>query len=706
MQLQTSKMTVFRELFVISMISLFLEMLVIRWLATEVRVFAYFKNLPLMAAFLGLGLGLLWTDKKQDFFKWSSLALLYFSGLMIVAVGWHLTHLTLVDPYKVMFFGGFQIGTLPVAELARNIAIVIGIFALSGSIFVGLGQRTGRLFENLRPLQAYSINIAGALAGICLFAWLSNLQTDPGIWLVVAGLLFLLIDRRVTNIALIALGIAYTLFLGPYMARMIYGSDYVTTVWSPYYRIDVQQSRLPAEYNNVSTGYGIYINYDGFQSMVDCTPACLSKVPPQVKYNLLETYEKPFHLLKRPAENVLILGAGSGSDVAAALRCGAKHIDAVEIDRAIYQLGKRLNPEKPYDSPKVTVHIMDARTFLKTSRSKYDVIVFAMLDSHTAFSSMSSLRTDNYIFTVESLKEAKKLLSNNGLLTVFFACVPDFLWDRHCKDLDLAFGKPPVGFFWMINIANAFLVDGVGSLDHLSERIAHPSRPVVVDSAIPEATDDWPFLFLPKRAIPLPYTLPILAVLLASILTVGRPIVAGCSSILNWQMFCLGMGFMLLEVRAMSALSLLCGATWTVNSLVIAGVMVMVLIANLIASRLSASRTPVLLVVAIVAIVVSNLVSVADLNNLQPALAQVLGVVIFLCPLMVASSVFSLLFKQTETASRALAFNIIGGLAGVSIEYVSMIWSIKALAWIAVAIYGMVLMLGSWSAIVARRPNS
>jgi hypothetical protein len=45
------------DLFLLSLLALYTELVVIRWLASEVRVFAYFKNLPLMASFLGLGLG-------------------------------------------------------------------------------------------------------------------------------------------------------------------------------------------------------------------------------------------------------------------------------------------------------------------------------------------------------------------------------------------------------------------------------------------------------------------------------------------------------------------------------------------------------------------------------------------------------------------------------------------------------------------------
>jgi hypothetical protein len=45
------------RLVVLSALILFLEMLLIRWIGTEVRIFAYLQNGVLVAAFLGLGLG-------------------------------------------------------------------------------------------------------------------------------------------------------------------------------------------------------------------------------------------------------------------------------------------------------------------------------------------------------------------------------------------------------------------------------------------------------------------------------------------------------------------------------------------------------------------------------------------------------------------------------------------------------------------------
>jgi hypothetical protein len=44
-------------IFLISVLGLFLEMLLIRWIGTEIRIFAYLQNTILVVCFLGLGLG-------------------------------------------------------------------------------------------------------------------------------------------------------------------------------------------------------------------------------------------------------------------------------------------------------------------------------------------------------------------------------------------------------------------------------------------------------------------------------------------------------------------------------------------------------------------------------------------------------------------------------------------------------------------------
>ncbi len=57
------------------------------------------------------------------------------------------------------------------------------------------------------------------------------------------------------------------------------------------------------------------------------------------------SYDSPFSFAVG-RQRVLIVGGGADNDAAAALRNGADHVDAVEIDPLIYSLGKRLHPER------------------------------------------------------------------------------------------------------------------------------------------------------------------------------------------------------------------------------------------------------------------------------------------------------------------------------------------------------------------------
>src|SRR5205085_11852463 len=90
--------------------------------------------------------------------------------------------------------------------------------------------------------------------------------------------------------------------------------------------------------------------------------------------------------------HVLILGAGSGSDVATALAKGVKSVTAVEIDPEIQALGAQFNPDKPYSNPNVKVVVDDGREFLRNTGQKYDLIIFALPDSLTLTSSVANLR--------------------------------------------------------------------------------------------------------------------------------------------------------------------------------------------------------------------------------------------------------------------------------------------------------------------------
>lgn len=685
----------------LSVLALFCELLVIRWVSTEIRIFAYFKNLPLMAVFLGLGLGFIWSERKFDLYKWSAFALMILSGLLTTAFGLGLTYLTFVNPDQFMMWG-LQGSLKPenvvtIQQTLRSLAIMLAVFSLIAFIFIGLGQRTGKCFSQLPPLKAYSINVFGGLLGTILFSVLSFMSTGPMVWLIVAGLLYFTIERRAMPIALCLLGIAYGVYLEPLMTKRAYGGDCVKTVWSPYYRIDVVKQRGGDEgrFKDVIIGYNLYINYDSFQSIVDCSPETLAKLPPSVAKSQQELLTEPMRWFKdkRPDQEILVLGSGSGSDVAAAIRNGIKHIDAIEIDPAIAEIGKDLHPEKPYANPNVKLYITDARNFLQTCNKKYDVIVFAALDSHAAFSSLSSLRMDNYVFTEESLKSAANCLKPGGIICVSFVMPGEWLWDRHLKTLTTATGASPVGYRLYSDMNSGMLFGANGGItpEAVPDYLKGRALPVTSSSPISISTDDWPFLFLPKREIPTSYILPIVAVLLLSAIPVALEFARGARNVLNWQMFFLGMAFMMMEVRAMADISLLFGSTWVINSVIISAVMIVILIGNYIAMKISEKWVSWLLAGVIASLLASTMVSSSSFIPLGPTLGGTAACTMYLFPLIFASTCFALLFKGARNSSTALAFNLIGGVGGVCLEYASMMVGIRALGFIGAALYSTVL---------------
>src|SRR3989304_3951826 len=112
------------ELFLVSFLALYAELIVIRWLASEIRVFAYFKNLPLMASFLGLGVGLLRPGARrlERAFPWLFAIPCILSAH---AVGLGLVHLTFPDRSVALWVTD---ASLPWAKAGFFLVILLGIF--------------------------------------------------------------------------------------------------------------------------------------------------------------------------------------------------------------------------------------------------------------------------------------------------------------------------------------------------------------------------------------------------------------------------------------------------------------------------------------------------------------------------------------------------------------------------------------------------
>src|SRR5207342_1406727 len=138
-----------------------------------------------------------------------------------------------------------------------------------------------------------------------------------------------------------------------------------------------------------------------------------------------------------------VLGAGSGTDVAAALKHGAKHVDAVEIDPVIVRLGRQYHPDHPYSDPRVTVVNDDARHFLRTTTKRYDLVVFALIDSLTVQSSFSGVRLESYMFTEESFRAVREHLKPDGVMALYNYFREKWLVDRLANTVATVFNQEP-----------------------------------------------------------------------------------------------------------------------------------------------------------------------------------------------------------------------------------------------------------------------
>jgi spermidine synthase len=686
-------------LFLASFLALYFELVVIRYLSTEIRVFAYLKNLALVASFFGIGLGMIVADPRKTK---KNLFPLFTSALFLLSAFAHklrLTHLPVpggqyeMFGHQPVFHGSWGVIWLFLAPWIF-FAIVPAILYIIVMFFLTLGGLVGGQLALLAPLQSYGWNLAGSLAGILAFTVLSFSSAPPAVWLLVgfgAAIPFFLHERW----ALATFGILVCVLALPSVSNLRshnYDRGNVSlnqsTLWSPYYRITLFEVPPPEGWPD-PPAYLVDVNHDYHQKILDLSLDFMVHNFPSAELNRegLPAYSLPYRFAPHPAR-VLVVGAGTGNDVAAALRSGATHVDAVEIDPTLVKLGRKYHPEHPYDSPYVTVHVNDARAFFKRTQEKYDLIVFGFLDSHTMFSSLSVLRLDDYVYTTESFKEAKNLLALNGTAVLAFdSGRTSYITDRLFLNLKRAFGKAPAAYYTGYDGAGVVFVEADSNeqpvLDYpnISKELeSHESTAIM-------STDHWPFIYLESKTIPIPVIGIFILFLTFSLGMLRRQIpISHLASPQNVHLFFLGAGFLLLETKAVTELSLLFGSTWIVNAAVIAGFLIMGLLANTLMIFREGSRR--FAYIALFSLLAIDLFLPYSFFNTLPTAARTMVATIFgALPVFFSGLIFSRAFRDVSRPAEALGVNLMGAVIGGILENAVMIGGTPTLALLAVILY-------------------
>ena len=654
------------RLVLLSFLMLFTELALIRWTGSNVVYLSYFSNFVLLGSFLGIGVGFLRGQSRIDLFRFAPVAMALLLGFVIIF------------PVEIDRSGSDVIyfGTLTPSGLPAWLTLP-AIFVAVAAVMAMIAEGVSRTFGTFAPLEAYRWDIVGSLLGIAAFSALSFLWAPPLAWGLVVSVLFLVL-RQGGWLPLQLMGVLAIVFILGKEGMAPYYS------WSPYYKVSTAPAPGPRG------TYEIAVNGIPHQSIQSVEQRRTSD----------PTYFVPYERggANQPVD-VLIIGAGNGSDVAIALSEGAGHVDAVEIDPRLAQLGAQLHPDKPYQDPRVSVTINDGRAFLESTNKRYDLILFALPDSLTLVQGPSSLRLESYLFTQEAMASARNHLKPGGVFAMYNYYRESWLIDRLGATLLTVYGHSPCE-------------DSVGSIGHLAV-LTVGLEPASVDcsggtlvalsAAAPAPVhDDYPFLYLKDHGIPLFYLFTVGLILLASTL-ITRVATGPFRRMASYlDLGFMGAAFLLLETKGVVQFALLFGTTWFVNALVFSGVLLSVLAAIEVTRRVRLPRPDVLYVGLIAMVLVSWLVPVDSLLGLPGVARFVAAVVLWFTPIFIANLVFAQRFRTVEASTIAFGANLLGAMVGGVLEYTSLITGYQALSVLVALLYSLAYLAGRKSLLPVR----
>lgn len=368
------------ETFLTSFCILFLELALIRFLPSQIAYLGYYSNFILLATFIGMGAGIMLAKQNYDlarYFPWALFITIAASVILTVSV------------YPTAS-GDIHFTNNLTGLVLPELLVVPVVFILVAITAACISQRLGVLLDSLPPLTAYTWDILGSLAGIAIFTICSYLALNPLVWFGLLAVIFLTTHWSFSPLWLRSAA-AFGLLL-IVLTPTIQGAR-----WSPYQKV-TYEAVYSARPSHELLGYTISVNNINHQYVAKDLRTLDPIYPlPYTNFNNAQY------------NNVLIIGAGSGTDVAMALTHQVAHVDAVEIDPELLKLGYEINPNHPYQDSRVTTYVDDARSFLQKNDKLYDLIIFALPDSLVLASAQGNIRLESFLFTTEAFASAKNI---------------------------------------------------------------------------------------------------------------------------------------------------------------------------------------------------------------------------------------------------------------------------------------------------------
>lgn len=723
MQHQNKENVLTFRIFILGYAVLFLELLLIRWISTEVGVLAYLQNSVLVVCFLALGMGLL---KEKQFERHTAKdVLLWFLLLILLLSTPYFQSLWLKASTLLSYFHDFEVWTSMgsvhfegVALWALILLSLAGVGILLGvvwQIMMPLGSLLGHYIDiHPRPLRAYSADILGGCLGGLTFALFGWAALSPVAWvffgmLLILQLMLLYSDSppKVHGSSHFAPIIPLALILSIILVYQGYGHDGSRnwTIWTPYQKLTVHPSGLTGEYD-------INANNVGFQKILNNSAEGFRLKNAEASIGRSQ-YDLPARF-NPEAQSIVVFGSGTGNDVAGLLRHTQSPIVAVEIDPGVSALGRQLHPEHPFQNQLVTIVDNDARSYLaQAATSSVDLMVFGLLDSHTT-PHLTSSRIDNFVYTEESFREIHRVLRPTGVLFMLFMPQRDYVLARLKRGIDTVFQTPTrmIGFHTTpVSWGGVALING--SQQRIDQSIA--ADPVLQEtistSGISAQTehidafresfeiinDNWPFLYIERPTIPVLFVFLCILVGFLWIRTSRQlgdemisPDFRDSSQLI---FFAMGAAFMLIQSFLLSRVAAVLGSTWFVNSVVISGMLMTIVVANFIVEYCNSRALFVTALLILVCVCISfAFLPVRLLHSLPFSMRIVSCAFLAGIPSFLSGIAFGTLISNTPSRSTALGANLFGAMIGGMMQYLCFLFGFGILALLAGLMYGVTLL--------------
>ena len=629
---------------------LFVELALIRWLGANIVYLAYFSNFVLIGSFLGIGLGFLWASRSEK--SLFPLAPYFLSGFIVFVKLFDVN--IEVGGSDLIFFADQR----PVGPPRWFILTVV--FCVVAACVACLADGVARSFAKLKPLDAYRWDLVGSIAGVAFFAVLSFAGCPPIFWGVIAGLLLLALLHDGDFKKLFFRSVAVALFV-VFLAVESIGPN---KAWSPYYALsweDHSSGGVVMKINDVATWGQADINEESPYGFI---------------YDMSAR--------ANPGE-VLIIGAGSGNDVAVALDRGATRVDAVEIDPELLKIAKKYHPNEPYSDPRVETHVNDGRAFLESSSKKWDTILLALPDSLTVVLGQGSVRLVSYLFTEEAVKSYRQHLKPDGVFAMYNFMRESWLVDRYAATLANEFDGTPC----VIDAEARFLSVLVATDTPSSLNCPTGSDwSASLDTPSP-VSDDQPFPYLKSAHIPGFYLLTTLLILLVSAFSIRAAAGSLRGFRRHYDVFFMGMAFLLLETKNVVQFALLFGTTWFVNALVFISVLFSVLFAVELSQRVRLPKPKTLYFLLALSLAANWIIPTESLLSLSPVLRLLFAGTLAFLPIFLANLIFAERFGGEKDSTVAFGANILGAVLGGLLEYTALLIGYRSLIFVVAVAYAL-----------------